>query len=206
MQRKRSAEHGKTVLVAVLLGLVAMESASPVSAQIVTGRQPGEPATIRIHLDAREGARMAERSGGRLAVSDFLRRAGSVELRGPRAMDLTVHVFRMRGGSVLEAFRSGPVSVTAGEPVSLGRLLQPGSPKYGDFFLNPEWVVEAGKTVSAGAAIEDPGSFVINGVIPYHPKGWETMDSYYAVAVPADRRQLDTAVTGFAGMFASPER
>ena len=194
------------MFLAVLLGLAGLEGAAPVNGQVVTGRQLGEPATIRIHLDARAAASLAARSEGRLAVSDFLRRAGSVELRGPRSMELTVHVFRMRGGSVLETFRSGPVSVSGGEPVSLGRLLQPGAPKYGDFFLNPEWVVESGKTVPAGAAIEDPGSFVINGVIPYHPKGWETMESYYAVAVPADRRQLDTAVTGFAGVFAAPDR
>lgn len=190
-----------TVRIAVLVGLLAIGSAAPVACQ-----QIGEPAAIRIHLDARTAARLAERSGGRLSVSDLFRRAGSVELRGPREMDLTLHVFRMRGGSVLEAFRSGPVRVPAGEPVSLGRLLQPGAPKYGDFLLNPEWVVEAGKTVPAGAAIEEPGRFVINGVIPYHPKGWETMEAYYAVAVPTDRRQIDTAVTGFAGVFASPER
>ena len=206
MKRKCNWGPGRTMFLAVLLGLAGLEGAAPVNGQVVTGRQLGEPATIRIHLDARAAASLAARSEGRLAVSDFLRRAGSVELRGPRSMELTVHVFRMRGGSVLEAFRSDPVSVSGGEPVSLGRLLQPGAPKYGDFFLNPEWVVEAGKTVPAGAAIEDPGSFVINGVIPYHPKGWETMESYYAVAVPADRRQLDTAVTGFAGVFAAPDR
>ena len=206
MKRKCSLKPGKTMFLVVLLVLAGLEGAAPLNGQVVTGRLPGEPATIRIHLDARAAASLAERSGGRLAVSDFLRRAGSVELRGPRAMDLTVHVFRMRGGTVLETFHTNPVSVSGGEPVSLGRLLQPGVPKYGDFFLNPEWVVEAGKTVPAGAAIEDPGSFVINGVIPYHPKGWENMESYYAVAVPADRRQLDTAVTGFAGVFASPER
>ena len=47
---------------------------------------------------------------------------------------------------------------------------------------------------------------MINGVIPYHPKGWETMEAFFAVAVPADGRLLETARAGFAGVYAPGDR
>ena len=179
----------------------ALVVASPAIAQRAAG-----PATTASHLDARTGAKLASSSNGRISVSQLLRDAGTVELRGTSSMPLVLHVFRMRGGNVLESYQSRPVNVPAGERLSLARFLQPGSPQYGNLALEPEFVVEAVRMVPAGMAIADPGRFVINGVIPYHPKNWESMEAIYAVAVPADERQLETATAGFAGVFAPTER
>lgn len=199
--RERKMKSERTLTLALLLTVCAMGVASPAA-----GQRTSTPAAIVIHLDARTGAKLAARSDGRIGVADFLRATGTVELRSARQMELTVHVFRMRGGAVLDSYRSRPVTIPPGERLSMDRFLEPGAPSYGDFILNPEYVVEATKTVPAGVAIEDPGRFVINGVIPYHPKGWESMEAFFAVAVPTDGRQAEAATSGFAGVYAPPER
>ena len=108
-------------------------------------------------------------------------------------MSVVVHIFRMRGGKVLESFRSRTIDVQANGSVPLGKILQPGQPEYGNLAFEPSFVVAAGKAV--------PGRFLINGVIPYKPRHWESMEAIYAVAVPADRSQLGSATAMFGGTF-----
>jgi len=136
-----------------------------------------------------------------LSFSDLLRQTGTVELRSDRGMSVVVHIFRMRGGKVLESFRSRTIDVQANGSVPLGKILQPGQPEYGNLAFEPSFVVAAGKAVPAGEAIDDPGRFLINGVIPYKPRHWESMEAIYAVAVPADRSQLGSATAMFGGTF-----
>ena len=175
--------------------LLSLNPPAPAAAQ-----RTSETVTA-VRLDARRGAELAKRSEGMLSVSDLLRQTGTVELKGDQGMSVVVHIFRMRGGEVLESFRSRPIDVSANGTVPLGKVLQPGQPQYGNLVFEPSFVVEAGKAVPAGDAIDDPGRFVINGVIPYKPKHWESMEAIYAVAVPADRSLLGSATAMVGGTF-----
>ncbi len=175
--------------------LLSMGSVAPVAAQRTT-----ETVTA-VRFDVRRGSELAKRSEGNLSVSEFLRQTGTVELKAARGMSVVVHIFRMRRGDVLESFRSRPMDVPANGSVPLGRILQPGQPQYGNLIFEESFVVEAGKAVPAGEAIDDPGRFLINGVIPYKPRHWESMEAIYAVAVPADRSLLGSATAMFGGTF-----
>jgi len=178
--------------------LLSLSSAAPAVAQRTT------EIVTAVRFDARRGSELAKRSEGYLSVSELLRQTGTVELEAARGMSVIVHIFRMRRGEVLESFRSRPMEVPANGTVPLGKILQPGQPQYGNLVFEPSFVVEAGKAVPAGEAIDDPGRFLINGVIPYKPKHWESMEAIYAVAVPADRSLLGSATAMFGGTFVQP--
>lgn len=154
------------------------------------------PDVCKIEFDERAAVRLLERTNSSITVSDLLRTVGSVQIRSAERVRLVLYIYQMQGAKVLRRFRSSPFAAPASGVVSLREVLRAGEPEFGSFAFDPANLVEAAKPIPAGSAVDDPGRFVIDGVIPYQPKGWESMQTFYVVATPADRRQAEgTAVS-----------
>lgn len=184
-----------------LLALIALfASPGPAAAQIAF------PDVCKIRLDARRAVDLAQSSGGQLALHELLGQAASVELAGESPVELVLFVFQMRHERVLRRYASPTFRMTGGRPFPLREVLAAGEPDFGTFRFDPEQMVEATKAIPADAAVQEPGRFLINGVIPYHPKGWEERDAFYVAAVPANSRLRRRSEVLIGVIFAAGDR
>jgi len=186
-----------TLLLAVVATTAAAVAAAP---------HRGSDAITSIRFDQRRAAGLLERNDGRLGLSELLREAASVEVRSDAPSRLVLHVYEMRGKDVVRRYASPAFGAPAAGTVSIGRVLPKGEPGFGTYSYDPSDLVEAVKPIPTDAAVEDPGRFVINGVIPYHPKLWERMSAIYVVAAPADRRQSARATVNIGVAFLTAGR
>jgi hypothetical protein len=191
--------HGP-IVAALVVGAAILSQ--PVAGQA----QTTFPDVCKIRFDQRAAAELLARTDGRARLSDLLREAASVEVHSEAEMRFVLHIYEMRGARVVRRFQSSPFTGPAGARVALGRVLGVGEPGFGSFRFDPSHLLEAVKPVPADAAIDDPGRFVIDGIIPYHPKLWETMSTFYLVAVPADRREAARATVGIGVVFGASSR
>ena len=195
----------------VLLGLLAaLASAVPAAAQ------ERADAVASVRFDERQAADLLRRNGGQMNVADLLRQVGSVEVRAKAPARMILAVYLMRGKDVVRRYTTSEFEAPARGAIPLRQVLRDGDPPFGEFSLDPGHLLEAVELVPARAAIEEPGRFVINGVIPFHPKDWEEMTAIYIVAAPlGTKRPTDTrgdngwpvsstASAGIGVMFASP--
>ncbi len=199
-------------------GLLALVATTAV---VVSGAaRRSADATTSIRFDERRAAGLldrAQRDGG-MDVSELLRQVGSIEIRGRAPARLVLYVYLMRGDDVIRRFASLPFDAPARGIVSLRDVLPADQPEFGSFAFDPTNLLEAVEMVPAGAAVEEPGRFIINGVIPFHPKGWESMAGIYVVAAPisgerptGQRGEADwpispTASVGIGVLFGTPAR
>jgi hypothetical protein len=177
---KRRSATGRWVRAMTLAAVAAIFAAlSTVQAQAF-------PDVCKIRLDERRAADLLERAqrDGGMDISELLRQVGSVEVRGRVPARLVLYVYLMRGDEVVRRYASRSFNAPARGMVSLRDVLRAGEPEFGTFTFDPANLLEAVEMVPAGAAVDEPGRFVINGVIPFHPKGWERMAGVYIVAAP----------------------
>lgn len=164
------------------------------------------PDVCLIRFDQRHAAALLRRNDGRADLSDLLREAGSIEVRSDRPVRLALHVYEMHGKDVVRRYVSPAFTAPAGTSVSLAKVLLPGQPQYGNFSFDPSHLVEGVKTIPADDAVEDPVRFAIDGVIPFRPKHWEQMATFYVVAVPADRSRSSRQSVGIGIVYGTPGR
>ena len=194
MRRKRRSTNLLAVGSLMLLGFVQTAPA-----------QAAFPDVCKIQFDGRGAAEMAQRTDGQVALHELLGRVASVEVAGESSAELVLFVFRMRYDRTLERYVSPPFEATGGRSFPLREVLAAGEPDFGTFRFDPEHIIEATKAVPADAAVEQPGRFLVNGVIPYHPKGWEERDAFYVAAVPANSRLRQRSAVRI-GVIFSAER
>lgn len=163
--------------------------------------QTRDGVSTAIRLDARAARSIADQEQ-MLEVSEVLRRVGRVDVAGSSRGHLVLHVIEMRGDRVVRRFESRPFAAPARGTVAVRDVLPAGQPDFGEFMLDPQGAAEATKQIPATDAVEQPGRFVINGVIPFHPKDWESVPAYYIAAVPADGRAAAGASAGIGVLFA----
>ena len=184
------------ILAAVAAALVVAPS---------TVKSQADPDVCKIRFDERRAADLLERAqrDGGIDVSELLRQVGSIEVRGRTPARLVLYVFLMQGDDVVRRYASRPFDAPARGSVPLRDVLRAGEPEFGSFAFDPANLLEAVEMVPAGAAVDEPGRFIINGVIPFHPKGWESMAGVYIVAAPISGEQ-PTGSRGEAGWPISP--
>lgn len=147
--------------------------------------QPSSAVTS-IRFDERRTADLLRRTEGRIDLSELLRHVVVVDVRAEEHSRLVLHVYQMRGKYVVRRFASSAFEAPARGTVLLRDVLRAGEPGFGRFTFDPAHLLEAVEPIPAGAAVDEPGRFIINGVIPFHPKGWEDMETFYIVAAPVD--------------------
>lgn len=180
-----------------LAAVAAAMVAAPASAQAQVS-----PDVRKIRFDERRAAELLEGAltDGGMDVSELLRQVGSIEVRGRAPARLVLYVYLMRGDDVIRRYASRPFDAPARGMVSLRDVLPEGQPEFGSFTFDPANLLEAVEMVPAKAAVDEPARFIINGVIPYHPKGWESMAGIYVVATPVSGEPA----TGSRGMLGWP--
>lgn len=179
MRRRSALDRGaRTVtLAAILTAIFATAS--------MAQTQSTSKSEVIVRFDERQAADLLrEQRDGGMDLSRLLRQVGSVEVRSPAPVRLILHVYLMRGKDVVRQYASRPFDAPTRGSVPLHDVLPKGEPGFGSFAFDPANLLEAVEMIPAGAAVEEPGRFVINGVIPFHPKDWEKMASVYVVAAP----------------------
>lgn len=192
-----------TALLALVAAIAVVASAAV--QRSANAAEHGADATTSIRFDERRAADVLRRTEGRIALSDLLRQVANIEVSARVPSRLVLHVYRMRGKDVVRRYTSSTFDAPARGEMLLRDVLGAGEPRFGQFVFEPEHLLEAVESIPAEPAVDDPGRFVINGVIPYHPKGWESMETFYIVAVPADRRQASRATVDIGVVFATSE-
>lgn len=180
-----------------LAALLALFGAAPVVAAQTSAD------VYEIGFDKRRAADVLRRADGRIALNHLLRRAVSVRARSTDRTALVVHVYQMRGGTIVRRYASRKFLAPATGSVELRQVLRADEPRFGTFAFNAEHLVEAGEAVPADAAVEEPRRFLIDGIVPFHPKGWETRPAFYVVAVPAEARRAARASVRIGVLFAA---
>ena len=161
------------------------------------------PDVCKIGFDGRRAAEMAQRTDGQVAVHQLLGHAASVEVAGESSVELVLFVFQMRHDRIVRRYASTAFTARGGRPLPLREILANGEPDFGTFRFDPELMVEATKPIPADAAVQEPGRFLVNGVIPYHPKRWEERDAFYVAAVPANSRLRQRSEVSVGVIFAA---
>lgn len=179
MRRRSALDRGaRTVTLAAVL-TATFATASMAQTQTTSRSE------VIIRFDEGQTADLLrEQRDGGMDLSRLLRQTGSVEVRGQVPVRLVLHVYLMGGKDIVRQYASRPFDAPARGIVPLHDVLRAGEPSFGSFAFDPANVLEAVEMIPAGAAVEEPGRFIINGVIPYHPKDWEKMAGVYVVAAP----------------------
>jgi hypothetical protein len=151
--------------------------------------QDSPEAVVSIKFDESNVADMLERNDGRATLSELLRSAASLEVRAEETTPLVLVVYMMRGENVLLRYASDRFEAAPGSSLRLSEVLRDGDPPFGRFAFLAANVLEAGERTPAQSAVDQPARYLVNGVIPYHPKGWKSMPAFYIVAVPIDARK-----------------
>ena len=159
----------------------AARGATGVTGHILTTTQV---AAASIRFDQRRAAEFLKMREGRVALSDLLREVGAVELRAGARSRLVVHIYQMSGRDVARRFTSSAFDAPATGRVALGQVLRTGQPQYGTFSFEAAHLIEAAESIPVGAVLDDPGRFLLNGVIPFRPPRWEKASPVLIVAAP----------------------
>lgn len=192
-----------TALLALVATIAVVVSAA--ARRSADAAESGADATTSIRFDDRRAADVLRRTERRTALSDLLRQVATIKVSARVPSRLVLHVYRMRGKEVVRRYTSTTFDAPARGEILLRDVLGAGEPRFGRFVFEPDHLVEAVESIPAGPAVDDASRFIINGVIPFHPKGWESMETFYIVAVPADRRQASRASVDIGVVFATSE-
>jgi len=120
-------------------------------------------------------------------LADLLRATLTVQNDGDPAA-LVLFAFELKEGRTISNFESRPFTPPTGRPWLLPPEYLPGDQFLGERYVSQDGLTTTKKAVPVDVGVAEPGKFIVNGVFTNKPAGWESMNAFYFIVVPADAK------------------